>query len=170
MGMGHSVYAAYRDAIDRGDGPAVAVHLAGVGLGLLGFFLFAGSRLLEPGGETWWLLREAAGVAGAVGLVAALLGATVAGSHRYVEVAGGGAVAALVGVVVFVTAYPAHWDSVGPADLTLEAVTVFAVGVCALLAAAGATAMQREGSLLGEHEEAATSSEFDWVDDVERGS
>lgn len=165
--MEQSVHTAYRQALERGDGPAVAVHLAGVGLCLLGFFLFVASRFPQPNTGTWWLLREAAGVAGAVGVVAALLGATVAGSHRYAEMAGGGAIAALVGVVVFVAAYPAHWNTVGPADLTLEGVTVFAVGVCALLAAAGATAMQREGPLLGERSESTATSEFDWVGETD---
>lgn len=161
--MPQSLREAYREGIERGDGAAVAVHLTGVGLSLVGFFLFVGSRLLPPGTDPWWQLREAAAVAAGVGIVAALLGAAVAGSYRHVEVAGGGAIAALVGVGVFVSAYPNHWNGTGAADLTVEAVVVFSVGLAALLAAVGATAIERTGAPLG----APSISEFDWVDDPE---
>jgi hypothetical protein len=114
------------------------LFFAGVAMGLGGLVLF----LIERGlfeGRVWWI-REVAFVAGALGLPGLLLGTVVllpVDRRALYGAAAGGAVC--IGAVgFFVSAYPYEWNVTSGADYSAAVATVYAVGLVAVVAAAGA--------------------------------
>jgi hypothetical protein len=111
--------------------------LAGLALGIGGLVLFlAEGALLAQ--EAFWL-KEVSFAVGAFGLPMLLLGVVVLlpVDRRALYLGLGGAAVTLAAIAVFVWAYPGDWNvDVGP-DYSRTGVAVYAVGLVAVVAAAG---------------------------------
>jgi hypothetical protein len=129
------------------------LFFGGIGLALIGIVVFLGSATVPPDDLFRYTLREVAGVAGAVGLPALLLGATVLlpVDRRAVYAAAVGAVVCLVGVGLFSAAYPFVWNVTG-SDRSAQVVAVYAVGIVTVIGATGA-------ALVGHHIDRASTTE-----------
>ena len=123
-----------------------ALFFAGLGLGLVGLLLFAVERGVVAG-EAFWL-REIAFAAGALGLPVLLTSVVVLlpADRRAAYVALGGLAVTVAAIAFFVSVYPNDWNF--GADYSLRGVTVYAVGLIAMLAATGS-------ALVGYHIERA---------------
>ncbi|MFQ3318392.1 MAG: hypothetical protein ACI80F_000445, partial [Natronomonas sp.] len=124
-----------------------ALVFGGLGLGILGLFLF----IIERGvlaGELFWL-REVAFVAGALGLPVVLVSVVVLlpADRRATYVAGGGLAITIAALAFFVAVYPSNWNH-GTPDYSLQGVSIYAIGVVSVLAATGS-------ALVGYHIERA---------------
>ncbi|MEF8842049.1 MAG: hypothetical protein V5A62_10545 [Haloarculaceae archaeon] len=114
------------------------LFFAGVALGLGGLALFLAERGLFAG-RIWWI-REAAFAAGALGLPGLLLGTVVLlpVDRRALYGSAAGAAVCLGAVGFFLYAYPWEWNVTSGADYSAIGVAVYAVGLVAVVAAAGA--------------------------------
>lgn len=120
-----------------------ALFFGGLGLGLVGLFLFVIERAVL-GGLVFWL-REIAFAIGAIGLPLVLVAVVVLlpADRRVMYVAAGGLVIVIASIGFFVAVYPSNWNY-GTPDYSLHGVTVYAVGLISVLAATGS-------SLVGYH-------------------
>ncbi len=111
-----------------------ALFFGGLGLGLVGLFLFVIERALLSGIVFW--VREIAFSMGALGLPLVLVAVVVLlpVDRRALYVAGGGLVIVIAAIVFFVSVYPSNWNH-GTPDYSLHGVTVYAVGLISILAA-----------------------------------
>jgi hypothetical protein len=119
-----------------------ALFFGGLGVGLVGLFLFAIERAVLEG-EVFWV-REIAFAIGAVGLPLVLVAVVVLlpADRRTTYVAAGGLAIVLVSIVFFVSVYPSNWNY--GRDYSLHGVTIYAIGLISVLAATGT-------SLVGYH-------------------
>ena len=113
-----------------------ALFFGGLGLGLLGLFLFVIEGAVLDGLVFW--VREIAFALGAVGLPLILLAVIVLlpADRRTLYVALGGFAIVLVAIGLFLWAYPSNWNH-GTPDYSLHGVTIYAVGLISVLAATG---------------------------------
>ena len=121
------------------------LFFGGIALALIGIVLFLASATVPPDDLFRYTLRELAGVAGAVGLPALLLGVTVLlpVDRKALYAAAGGTAVCLVGVGLFSAAYPYAWNVVG-SDRSGQVVAVYAVGIVVVIGSTGA-------ALVGHH-------------------
>lgn len=148
----------------------ILLGLGGVVLVLAGFVaMVAAERVASP--ASYWLLREGAGVSGALGAPAALLGVTLTlAPRRPAVVGGGGVLVTTLATGMFVAAYPSRWNLHGGADLTAEVGTLYLVGL-GVLALGLAMAVRRARYRMGERVTEPVStyapeeSGFVWSDD-----
>jgi hypothetical protein len=112
-----------------------ALFFGGLGVGLVGLFLFAIERAALEG-EVFWV-REIAFSIGAVGLPLILVAVVVLlpADRRTMYVAAGGLVIVLASIAFFVSVYPSNWNY--GRDYSLHGVTIYAVGLITILAATG---------------------------------
>jgi hypothetical protein len=131
------LYKAYIGEPDRRTDIYVgfALFFGGLGVGLIGLFLFAIERAALEG-EVFWV-REIAFSIGAVGLPLILVAVVVLlpADRRTMYVAAGGLVIVLASIVFFVSVYPSNWNY--GRDYSLHGVTIYAVGLITILAATG---------------------------------
>ena len=127
-----------------------ALFFGGLGLGLVGLFLFVVERAFLSG-EVFWI-REIAFAMGALGLPLVLVAVVVLLpiDRRALYVALGGLAVVVVSIAFFIAVYPSNWNH-GTPDYSLHGVTVYAVGLISVLAATGA-------ALVGYHIERAEGS------------
>lgn len=120
-----------------------ALFFGGLGLGVLGLFLFGIERgLLE--GQVFWM-RKIAFAIGAFGLPLVLVAIVVLlpADRRTLYAALGGLAIVIVAIGFFLVVYPSNWNY-GTPDYSLHGVTIYAVGLISVLAATGT-------SLVGYH-------------------
>ncbi|TKR27695.1 DUF7139 domain-containing protein [Natronomonas salsuginis] len=112
------------------------LFFGGLGLGLLGLFLFVLERAVLDGLVFW--IREIAFAIGALGLPLILVAVVVLlpADRRALYIAVGGFAVVVISVGFFVTVYPSNWNY-GTPDYSLHGVTVYAVGLISTLAATG---------------------------------
>lgn len=124
-----------------------ALFFGGLGLGLVGLFLFVIERALLSGIVFW--IREIAFAMGALGLPLVLVAVVVLlpVDRRALYAALGGLAVVVVSIAFFLAVYPSNWNH-GTPDYSLHGVTVYAVGLISVLAATGA-------ALVGYHIERA---------------
>lgn len=113
-----------------------ALFFAGIALGAVGVAVFLASASTGPNA---WGLREVAGVCGALGLPALLLGVTVLlpVDDRAVYAGVAGSAVCLAATVWFTRAYPYNWNVEG-SDVSGQVVGLYAVGFVPVVAATGA--------------------------------
>ncbi len=113
-----------------------ALFFGGLGLGLVGLFLFIIERAFLDGLVFW--IREIAFAMGAIGLPLILVAVVVLlpADRRSMYVAGGGLAIVIAAIAFFVAVYPSNWNH-GTPDYSLHGVTVYAVGLISILAATG---------------------------------
>lgn len=105
---------------------------ASLGLAAAAFGLFVASEG-APEPSTYYRFRLVAGASAGGALALAPYAVTRAlTAGRFVRAASVAAVGCGLGVVGFAWAYPYRWNVGGPADLTLEVTTVYAVSLAAL--------------------------------------
>lgn len=111
-----------------------ALFFGGLGLGLLGLFLFVLERALLDGIVFW--VREIAFAIGALGLPLVLVAVVVLlpADRRALYVAAGGLAIVVASIGFFVSVYPSNWNH-GTPDYSLHGVTVYAIGLISVLAA-----------------------------------
>ncbi len=114
-----------------------ALFFGGLGLGLLGLFLFVVERAVLEG--IVFGVREVAFAMGALGLPLVLVAVVVLlpTDRRTLYAALGGLAVAVVSIGFFLAVYPSNWNH-GTPDYSLHGVTVYAVGLVGVLAATGA--------------------------------
>ncbi len=114
-----------------------ALFFGGLGLGLVGLFLFVVERAVLSGIVFW--IREIAFAMGALGLPLVLVAVVVLlpVDRRALYVASGGLAIVVVAIGFFLAVYPSNWNH-GTPDYSLHGVTVYAVGLISVLAATGA--------------------------------
>jgi hypothetical protein len=136
------------------------LFFGGIALALLGIGLFLVSATAFPNDPFRYVVQEFAGIAGAAGLPAIMLGVTVLlpVDRKAVYAAAAGTVICLVGVGLFAASYPQDWYGFG-ADRTAEVAAVYAVGLVAVIASTGA-------ALVGHHIDRASETTTERV--VER--
>jgi hypothetical protein len=148
----------------------ILLGLAGAALVVAGFVAMVAAERVVPA-ASYWLLREAAGVSGALGAPVALLGVTLTLAPRRPSVVGGGGViVTTLATGMFVAAYPSRWNVHRGADLTAEVGALYLAGV-AVLALGLAMAVRRARFRM--HDRAADTgsrfapeeSGFVWSDD-----
>ena len=124
-----------------------ALFFGGLGLGLIGLFLFVIERALLSGIVFW--IREIAFAMGALGLPLVLVAVVVLlpVDRRALYAALGGLAVVVASIAFFLAVYPSNWNH-GTPDYSLHGVTVYAVGLISVLAATGA-------ALVGYHIERA---------------
>jgi len=107
----------------------ILLGLAGTTLVVVGFAaMVAAERVASTG--LYWLLREGAGVSGAIGAPVALLGATLTlAPRRPAVVGGGGVLITTLATGMFVAAYPSRWNVHRSADLTAEVGAFYLAGL-----------------------------------------
>jgi hypothetical protein len=148
----------------------ILVGLAGTTLVVVGFAaMVAAERVAST--ELYWLLREGAGVSGALGGPVALLGVTLTLAPRRPSVVGGGGVLmTTLATGMFVAAYPSRWNVHRSTDLTAEVGAFYLAGL-GVLALGLAMAVRRARFRM--HDRAADTgsrfapeeSGFVWSDD-----
>lgn len=113
-----------------------ALFFGGLGLGLVGLFLFVVERAVLDGIVFW--IREIAFAIGAIGLPLVLVAVVVLlpADRRSTYVAAGGLAVVIASIGFFVSVYPSNWNY-GTPDYSLHGVTVYAVGLISVLAATG---------------------------------
>jgi hypothetical protein len=131
------------------------LFFGGIALALIGIVLFLASATVPPEDIFRYTLRELAGVAGAVGLPALLLGVTVLlpVDRNALYAAAAGTAVCLVGVGLFSAAYPYAWNVVG-SDRSGQVVAVYATGLVVVIASTGA-------ALVGHHIHRVSGSSAD---------
>ena len=124
-----------------------ALFFGGLGLGLVGLFLFVVERALLDGLVFW--IREIAFAMGAIGLPLILVAVVVLlpADRRSMYVAAGGLAVVVASIAFFMAVYPSNWNH-GTPDYSLHGVTVYAVGLISVLSATGS-------ALVGYHIERA---------------
>jgi hypothetical protein len=144
--------------------------LAGAVLVVAGFVAMVVAERVAPAAP-YWVLREAAGVSGALGAPVALLGVTLTLAPRRPSVVGGaGVLITTLATGMFVTAYPSRWNVHRSADLTAEVGAFYLAGL-GVLALGLAMAVRRARFRM--HDRAADTgsrfapeeSGFVWSDD-----
>ena len=145
----------------------VGLGLTGAALVAVGFAALVAAERVGPG-ETYWLLREAGGVSGALGAAAAVYGVTVTLAPRRPTAVGGvGVVLATLATGMFVAAYPTQWNTHRGADLTAEVGALYLAGL-GVLGVATAMAVRRARYRMGDTVDqhyAPEESGFVWSDD-----
>ncbi|MFO7927837.1 MAG: DUF7139 domain-containing protein [Halobacteriota archaeon] len=113
-----------------------ALFFGGLGLGVLGLFLFVLERAVLDG--LVFSIREIAFAIGALGLPLVLVAVVVLlpADRRALYIAVGGFAVVVVAVGFFIAVYPSNWNY-GTPDYSLHGVTVYAVGLISTLAATG---------------------------------
>lgn len=113
---------------------------------VLGWVCYLWSSRIDPGAAQH-ALREAAGVGAGLGfplVLAGLVGLLTAGPHRtrprFRWATVGGTALTTVAVGLFVVGYPDRWDALTGPDLAPLAVTLYGLGLAAILFVAGAAA------------------------------
>ena len=111
-----------------------ALFFGGLGVGLLGLFLFVIERALLSGSVFW--IREISFAIGALGLPLVLIAVVVLlpADRRALYVAAGGLAVVVAAIGFFIAVYPSNWNY-GTPDYSLHGVTIYAVGVISMLAA-----------------------------------
>jgi hypothetical protein len=129
------------------------LFFGGIALALIGIVVFLASATVSPDDLFRYTLREIAGVAGAVGLPALLLGVTVLlpVDRKALYAAAAGTAVCLVGVALFAASYPYAWNVAG-ADRSGQVVAVYALGIVTVIGATGA-------ALVGHHIHRASETE-----------
>jgi hypothetical protein len=129
------------------------LFFGGIALALIGIVVFLASATVSPDDLFRYTLREIAGIAGAVGLPALLLGVTVLlpVDRKALYAAAAGTAVCLVGVGLFSTSYPYAWNVVG-SDRSGQVVAVYALGIVVVIGATGA-------ALVGHHIHRASTTE-----------
>jgi hypothetical protein len=113
-----------------------ALFFGGLGLGILGLFLFVIERALLEGLVFW--IREIGFALGAIGLPLVLVAVVVLlpADRRAVYASVGGFAIVLAAIGLFLWTYPSNWNY-GTPDYSLHGVTIYAVGLISVLAATG---------------------------------
>jgi hypothetical protein len=148
----------------QGEGTEVylgfGLFFSGIALGVLGVVLFLWSATVTSQ-SFHYTLREIAAAAGAFGLPALLLGVAVLLPVRRRTVA-----AALLGtgvcaaaVVWFAAAYPRSWNVDAARDVSAEVVSVYMVGLVAVIGATGAALVGHRVERAGEAAGGAAAGE-----------
>jgi hypothetical protein len=129
------------------------LFFGGIALALIGIVVFLASATVPPDDLFRYTLRELAGIAGAVGLPALLLGVTVLlpVDRKALYAAAVGTAVCLVGVGLFSVSYPYAWNVVG-SDRSGQVVAVYALGIVIVIGATGA-------ALVGHHIHRASKTE-----------
>ncbi len=129
------------------------LFFGGIALALIGIVVFLASATVPPDDLFRYTLRELAGIAGAVGLPALLLGATVLlpVDRKALYAAAAGTAVCLTGVALFSASYPYAWNVVG-SDRSGQVVAVYALGIVVVIGATGA-------ALVGHHIHRASKTE-----------
>ena len=129
------------------------LFFGGIALALIGIVVFLASATVSPDDLFRYTLRELAGVAGAVGLPALLLGVTVLlpVDRKALYAAAAGTAVCLAGVGLFSVSYPYAWNVVG-SDRSGQVVAVYALGIVVVIGATGA-------ALVGHHIHRASTTE-----------
>jgi hypothetical protein len=129
------------------------LFFGGIALALIGIVVFLASATVSPDDLFRYTLREIAGIAGAVGLPALLLGVTVLlpVDRKALYAAAAGTAVCLVGVGLFSASYPYAWNVVG-SDRSGQVVAVYALGIVVVIGATGA-------ALVGHHIHRASTTE-----------
>jgi hypothetical protein len=129
------------------------LFFGGIALALIGIVVFLASATVAPDDLFRYTLREIAGIAGAVGLPALLLGVTVLlpVDRKALYAAAAGTAVCLVGVGLFSASYPYAWNVVG-SDRSGQVVAVYAAGIVVVIGATGA-------ALVGHHIHRAAKTE-----------
>jgi hypothetical protein len=129
------------------------LFFGGIALALIGIVVFLASATVSPDDLFRYTLREIAGIAGAVGLPALLLGVTVLlpVDRKALYAAATGTAVCLVGVGLFSASYPYAWNVVG-SDRSGQVVAVYALGIVVVIGATGA-------ALVGHHIHRASTTE-----------
>jgi len=110
----------------------------GVALGLVGLALFVVERLVF-GADALWALRKVAFSVAALGLPTLLVGVVVLlpVDRRALAATVGGYAVTLASIGAFAWIYPYNWNVEGATDYAPIIVTVYAVGLVAVIAASG---------------------------------
>ena len=129
------------------------LFFGGIALALIGIVVFLVGTTVFPNDDLRYLLQGIAGVAGAVGLPALLLGVTVLlpVDEKALYAAAAGTVLCLVGAGLFWVSYPQDWYGYG-ADRTAEVAAIYALGIVVVVGATGA-------ALVGHHIHRASETE-----------
>lgn len=137
--------ARYRRHVGEPDRPSdvylgFGLFFGGVTMGLVGLLLFVVERVAVGADPVFWL-RALAFSVGALGLPILLLGVVVLlpVDRRVLVAAGGGTVVCLAAVGIFLSVYPGDWNRVSGPDYSTLGVSVYALGLVAVVAASGAT-------------------------------
>jgi len=140
-----------------------ALFFGGLGLGLLGLFLFVVERAAIEG--LAFGVRQVAFAMGAFGLPLVLVAVVVLlpTDRRALYAAVGGLAIVVASIGFFVAVYPSNWNH-GTPDYSLHGVTLYAIGLVSVLAATGTALVgyhiERTGSVSGDApSEAAVSDE-----------
>lgn len=141
-----------------------ALFFGGLGLGIIGLFLFVVERAVLEG--LVFGVREVAFAMGALGLPLVLVAVVVLlpTDRRALYAALGGLAIVVVSIGFFVAVYPSNWNH-GTPDYSLHGVTAYAVGLVSVLAATGAALVgyhvERTGEASGGEPAAGDASESD---------
>jgi hypothetical protein len=111
----------------------------GTAMGFVGLLLFVVERVAMGADPVFWL-RALAFSIGALGLPTLLLGVVVLlpVDRRVLVAAGGGVAVCLAAVGLFLSVYPEDWNQVSGPDYSTLGVSVYAVGLVAVVGASGA--------------------------------
>ena len=126
-----------------------ALFFGGIALAAIGLLLYLWSAAVEANSSFFWQLREIAIVLAMLGLPAFVLSVVVLlpVDRRAIQAGAVGGGICLVALVVFVYAYPSHWNVAGT-DYSAQGIAVYAGGLAVLVASTGA-------ALVGYHLERA---------------
>ena len=130
-----------------------ALFFGGLGLGILGLFLFVVERAALEG--LAFGVRQVAFAMGAFGLPLVLVAVVVLlpTDRRALYAAVGGLAIVVVSIGFFVAVYPSNWNH-GTPDYSLHGVTLYAIGLVSVLAATGTALVgyhiERTGSAPGD--------------------
>jgi len=117
-----------------------ALFFAGIGFGIAAFVIGAAGQLTGAGGESAdFIYREAALAAGLLALPTTLSSVVVLlpVSKRAVYGAAAGSAVSLVGLGLFIWAYPYSWARPPGPTYSVQVLFIYGVGLAALLAATG---------------------------------
>lgn len=142
-----------------------ALFFAGIGFGIAAFVIGAVGQLTGAGGQSAdFIYREAAIAVGMLALPATLSSVVVLlpVSRRAVYGAAAGAAVSLVGLGLFIWAYPYSWARPPGPTYSVQVLFIYGVGLAALLAATGGAlvayhidrAKPRPGDFTAEDDEA----------------